>query len=412
MWTTRKHPLVAANPVPTVRLRRPHAGQLQVLREAARFNVVDCGRRWGKTEMGCNQAARIAVEGQPAGWFAPNYKLLLEAWRLIKSRLAPITARASDSDHRIELVTGGVVEAWSCDSADPARGRKYARVVIDEAAMVQNFEAVWNGAIRPTLTDLKGDAWFLSTPKGRNYFWHMFTRGQDPLEAEWRSWQMPTVTNPHIDPTEVEAARRSTPERWFAQEYLADFIDDAGMVFRGLTSICDAVQQDQAVEGHRYVIGVDWGKSEDFTVFAVLDTTMEHIVYLDRSNKVDYRIQRQRLQAVHDRFRPDRIIAEQNSIGDPIIEELRAGGMWVEPFVTTNRTKAEAIEKLALAVETQRVHVINNPVLLSEMQSFEFDRLPSGLVRYSAPEGCHDDTVMAVALAWHSHAAGRKVSVW
>lgn len=362
--------------------------------------------------MGCNQVARTAINGQPAGWFAPNYKLLLEAWRLLKSRLAPITARASDSDHRIELVTGGVVEAWSCDSSDPARGRKYARVVIDEAAMVQNFEAVWNGAIRPTLTDLKGDAWFLSTPKGRNYFWQMFTRGQDPLEAEWRSWQMPTVTNPHIDPAEVEAAKRSTPERWFAQEYLADFIDDAGMVFRGLTSICDVEMQDVAVEGHEYVFGVDWGKSEDFTVFAVLDTTTEQLVYLDRSNQVDYRIQRQRLQALNDRFKPYSIIAEQNSIGDPIIEALQDSGLWVEPFVTTNRSKAEAIEALALAVETRRLHVINDQVLLSEMQSFEFDRLPSGLIRYSAPEGCHDDTVMALALAWHACSNSLKAVVW
>jgi hypothetical protein len=109
---------------------------LKVLAEKRRFNVLDCGRRWGKTVLGIDLAAEVALSGYPVGWFAPTYKLLSEAWRDLLKVLRPYVIRANATDHRVELVTGGVVEMWSLDSEDGGRSRKYARVIIDEAAMV------------------------------------------------------------------------------------------------------------------------------------------------------------------------------------------------------------------------------------------------------------------------------------
>lgn len=293
-----------------------------------------------------------------------------------------------------------MVEFWSLDNPDAARGRKYRRVIIDEAAMIAKLMDAWNMVIRPTLADYAGDAWFLSTPKGMNGFRTMFQWGLDPNLPEWACWQMPTAANPHILKSEIEAMRKTMPERVFAQEVLAQFLDDAGGVFRRVAEAATAVAHDKAVPGAEYIVGVDWGKHTDFTVFAVLDAKSNALVYLDRFNQIDYTVQMARLQALNGRFKPVAIVAERNSMGDPLIEQAQRMGLPVLPFTTTNATKTRAIDELALAFERGDIAIIPDPVLVGELQAYEMERLPSGMMRYNAPSGMHDDTVMALAIAW------------
>ena len=211
---------------------------------------------------------------------------------------------------------------------------------------------------------------------------------------------MPTSSNPYIDPAEIEAARISTPERWFQQEYLAAFIDDAGGVFRRVVEAATAQERDRPLPGHEYVFGVDWGKLDDFTVITVLDLADRCEVFKDRFNQIDYRVQTQRLKALAERWHPRSIVAERNSMGEPLVEELQWSGLPVEGFTTTGASKAQAIEALALAFERSDLRILNDPVTISELQSYEAERLPSGAMRYGAPGGFHDDCVMSLALAW------------
>lgn len=389
----------------TIRLPRLHTGQRSIVADAARFNVLACGRRFGKTVLGLDRLIHPALAGYPVGWFGPSYKMLAEAWREAMRTLAPI-ARASIQEHRLELVTGGSVDMWSLDGPNAARGRKYKRVVIDEAAMVPDLEEAWQAAIRPTLTDYAGDAWFLSTPKGMNYFWRLFTKGDDPTQSEWRRFQRPTADNPYIETTEIEAARIDLPERTFAQEYLAQFIQDAGGVFRGVRLAATAEPSHEYIGTHSYIVGVDWGKHADFTAVAVLDASTRAMVALDRFNQIDYTLQTGRLRALADRYRPAAIVAERNSMGEAILETLERQGLPVEPFTTTAPSKKAAIEALALAIERRDLALLPDPVLLAELEAYEATRLPSGLLRYGAPSGMHDDTVMALALAWHGVTGG------
>ena len=148
-----------------------------------------------------------ALQGKPVAWFAPNYRLLAEVWRELQTRLQPVLKSFSQQDRRLELHGGGTIEMWSLGSPDSGRGRKYATVIVDEAATVRDLEEAWH-SIRPMLTDLQGEAWFLSTPKGMNYFKALYDRGQDPERPDWASWQMPTGENPHIDP------RKSKRRAW------------------------------------------------------------------------------------------------------------------------------------------------------------------------------------------------------
>lgn len=364
--------------------------------------MVDVGRRAGKTVLGLNRCADPAVMRYPVGWFSPTYKMLIEVWREAVRMLAPITARRSVQERRIELTTGGVLEFWSLDTPDVARGRKYKRVIVDEAAMVPALMDAWQYAVRPTLADMQGDAWFLSTPKGRNAFWQMWQWGQDPMFSDWQSWQMPSSVNPKLAPSELEELQRTLPERVYQQEILAAFLEDGGAVFRRITQAATAIKQDSAQAQHQYAFGVDWGKANDYTVVTVLDITTSEIVAIDRFNQIDYVVQVGRLRGMVNRFKPTAIVAERNSIGEPLIEQLQREGMPVVPFTTTNATKTAAIDALALAFERGDIRIINDATLIAELQAFEMEKLPSGMLRYSAPDNMHDDMVISLALAWQS----------
>jgi hypothetical protein len=381
-------------------LPAPHPGQAMIIQQAKRFNVVCCGRRWGKTVLGMDRLIRPALEGKPVAWFSPSNKSMADTWRELQSRLAPVISEKNEQEKRLVLLSGGSIDLWSLDSPGAGRGRKYALVVIDEAAFVSALDEAWQQSIRPTLTDLRGSAWFLSTPDGMNYFKTLYDLGQDPTKEDWASWQMPTTDNPCIDRTEIEAARQDLTESVFNQEYLAMFVNWEGSVFRRVSEAATAVPRQQPEAGHEYVIGCDWGRSNDYTVLLVLDTTARAVVAMDRSNRVDYAVQCGRLKALSELWRPAQIIAEQNGIGQAVIEQLSRDGVTIQSFTTTNASKAQAIDTLALAFERREIRILNDPVLVSELVAYQAERLPSGQTRYTAPSGQHDDTVMALVMAW------------
>jgi len=132
----------------------------------------------------------------------------------------------------------------------------------------------------------------------------------------------------------------------------------------------------------------------------VLDLTTREVVALDRSNQLDYLLQADRLTVLAERFRVSLIIAEDNSIGNPIASFLAQRSLPVYRWTASNATKAQVIQALALAFEQRTIRVPDDPVLVGELQAYQAERLPSGMVRYSAPQGHHDDCVMALALAW------------
>jgi hypothetical protein len=125
------------------------------------------------------------------------------------------------------------------------------------------------------------------------------------------------------------------------------------------------------------------------------------MVDMDRFNQIDWQLQRGRVKAMADKWRARTILAESNSIGEPNIEALRDMGLCVDSFATTPASKPGLIDALALAIENKEIGILDDPVLISELQAYEMERLPGGSFRYSAPEGGHDDTVIGLALAWH-----------
>lgn len=391
---------------PTIQINAsPHPGQRMVHLHDARFKVLAAGRRWGKTRLGVNECLDIAGQGGRAWWVAPNYKMSEVGWRPLRRIGQRIGAEVRKVDRQVILANGGEVSVRSADNPDTLRGEGLDFVVVDECAFVP--EEAWTEALRPALSDRQGRAIFISTPKGRNWFWRLWQRGQvnDP---EWMSWRLPTSDNPYIPQAEIDAARASLPELTFRQEYLAEFLEGEGTVFRNIAACIhapDATPKDH--EGHRIIIGVDWGKQADYTAISVGCADCRREVWRDRFNQIDYTFQRGRLRSICDRWSPVGILAESNAMGEPIIEELQREGLPVQGFATTAGTKPPLIENLALALERGEWQFQPDPIWTAELEAYERTVQPeTGRSKYGSPSGLHDDTVMARALMlWHASRA-------
>lgn len=385
-------------------VRGLHTAQREIFASPARFRVVSAGRRFGKTRLGVILGYCAAATGHRMWWVAPTFPVSSIAWRSLRqtARVFP-GSEVHESDRRIELPGGGWIQVKSADNPDSLRGEGLDLAIMDEAAFVA--EAAWQESIRPALSDYAGRALFISTPAGRNWFWRLYQGAGEPGQTDWARWQFPTSANPYIAAAEIEAARASLPERIFQQEYLAQFLEGGAGVFRRVQEAATATPQDKPVSGHTYAFGLDWGKLNDFTAVTVIDLDTRELVCMDRFSRIDYVTQRARVQALAETFKPYVVVAEQNSMGEPLIEELCRMDLPVQPFVTTNLSKSRAIDSLALAFEKGNLKILNDPVLIGELQAFEATRLPGGLMRYAAPEGMHDDCVMSLALAFQGLAA-------
>ena len=379
----------------TVELRERHAGQAEVVDSAKRFNVLMCGRRFGKTALGVDLACEAALDGLTVAWLAPSYKLLDEAWRELVTTLQSVDGMdKNEQQKRLTLPTGGVIECWSLDGEDPARGRKYHLAIIDEAGLVPRLAHIWNAAIRPTLADERGGAWFLGTPKGVGDFSALWNMGQDLHSEEWKSWRMPTASNPFIDAAEIEAMRLSMPELTFQQEILGLPVD-SGEHPIGLEHIAACLSP--LSEAEPAVWGVDLARAVDFTVAVGLDAG-GHVCRLERW-KAPWGVTRSRVASIVGRETIAYI--DSTGVGDPIVEDLQRDGVKAVASIFTARSKQQWVEGLIAGIQQHRIHYPDG-WLRGELESLTAERTALG-TRYTAPEGLHDDGVMALALAWFGY---------
>ena len=325
-----------------------HSAQMRIYESPARFRVVSAGRRFGKTMLATAECLQVAMAGGRAWWVSPTYRMSEVGWRPLR-RTAALTPGATvrKVDREIILPGGGMVGVRSADNPDALRGEGLDFVVMDEAAYIQ--QEAWSEALRPALSDRLGRALFISTPRGRNWFWDIHLRGQS--DPDWKSWTFPTSANPFIEATEIEAARSMLPEIIFRQEYLAEFVDSEGAVFRRIQEAAVLEQLEQPEPNHQYVAGVDVAASIDYTVVTVLDVAERKEVYKERFNRVDYPVLVDRLANVFNRWGLYGMTIEANGIGQPVIDYMGKRNIPVIPFTTTSATKQTIIQDLQSAFE-------------------------------------------------------------
>jgi hypothetical protein len=391
-----------------IALPRLRPDQSEILLDPAKIKVLAAGRRWGKTVLGAVAAVIEGMAGNAVAWIVPSYKLGRPLWRQVEAAVRPMAhwgVTINRAERTVEFPTGGRLGIYSGDSDDCGiRGEAFHGVIIDEAAMMP--EIAWTDAIQPTLADHDGWAILISTPKGHNWFHREYLRGRSDGEV-WKSWNAPTSANPSPQIRKAaEQARERMPDRTYRQEWLAQFVEASGIVFRNISACLYHKNLEETAadhENHRIVLGVDWAQTIDYTAFSVYCSDCRREVELDRFNSVAWSVQQARLQRLFEKWKAKDVLAELNSIGSPNVEALRKEGLPVIGFQTSPQSKPQLIQDLVLAFEREQAKWIDDPQATAELESYEaVINRTNGYITYSAPKGAHDDTVMARALAFRA----------
>ncbi|MFY7937719.1 MAG: terminase large subunit domain-containing protein [Flavobacterium sp.] len=365
----------------------PHINQKNILECDSRFIVLMCGRRFGKSELSQIKLIKTAAFGQQVAYITPTYKLAKTFFsRLSKALPFP----CNQSDLKIQFPNNGSVEFFTGERLDNLRGRKFHGVIIDEASFIPNLESGWLNSIRPTLTDYKGWAVFLSTPRGKNFFYSLFLKGEAG-EKDWKSFKYTTYHNPYIDPLEIEDAKRQLPHAVFEQEYLANPMENASNPF-GIEFINRCIKP--LSQNPVAVYGIDIAKSYDWTVIIGLDSE-GNTAYFKRFQK-DWHSTKQEILNLEKKP----VLIDSTGVGDPIYEDLQREGMNIQGLKFTQVSKQQLMTGLQTAIQTQRIGFPLGTIV-NELEVFEYQYTATG-VKYSAPSGFHDDAVMALALAYNN----------
>ena len=213
----------------------PYDYQCEVHADTHRFRLLVGGRRVGKSKLAMQELLKhcLSLPDQLCWWVAPTYKdareIGFEEFMAYADVLAPALESIHQSLLRVRFINGSTIYFKGSDKFDSLRGRGLNFCVIDEAAFCH--EDTWKKAIRPALSDKQGRALFTSTPNGRNWYWELYQYACHERSKHWSAYHWPTWNNPLITEEDLDAAKQELSNVDFRQEYGAEFITKAGLVY-------------------------------------------------------------------------------------------------------------------------------------------------------------------------------------
>jgi len=233
--------------------------QRKVADDQARFRVLVTGRRFGKTTLAIRELCYTArIPGRVCWYVAPSYRQAKQiAWVKLKKILQDLrwVNKINEAELTVSLKNGSRICLRGADNPDSLRGVGIDFLVLDECADIQ--ESAFTEVLRPTLSDTKGNALFIGTPKGMNWFYDLYQRGQTQTEEEWSSYQFTTLDGGWVEPEEIEQARKDLDVKTFRQEYQATWENYSGVIYN--FSIKDNVRDFQEPLDNNIIhIGMDF----------------------------------------------------------------------------------------------------------------------------------------------------------
>lgn len=357
-----------------------------------RISIIEASTKSGKT-VGCmvwlTEQAMMGRPGRNYWWVAPIYAQAKIAFRRLKRGLPPKVYTPNESELTLTLANGTVIWFKGADKPDSLYGEDVYAAVIDEASRCK--DEAWH-AVRSTLTQTRGPLRIIGNVKGRKNWAYQLARKAQAGEpgmhyAKITAWD--AVEGGVLDRQEIEDARAQLPENVFNELYLAEASDDGGNPF-GIAAIQACVAPLSSADPS--VWGWDLAKSTDWTVGIALDAQGSAC-----------RVSRWQApwEVTTDRIIADtartRALVDSTGVGDPILERLQKGRPWFEGYTFSAPSKQRLMEGLAVAIQRREITFPEGPVK-TELEAFEYVYTRTG-VKYSAPEGMHDDCVCALALA-------------
>lgn len=382
----------------------PHEGQIPIIEayiEGKREILWVSGRRSGKSiNLGFICSLECMLPQRKIWIVAPDYNLAKKVFaylvNFIGKTFEPNEYKVGTKPGmHIIFSNGTIVECKSGDNPNSLIGDEVDLLIIDEAAVMASD--VYELYLYAATIMRKGTTIFISTPRRKNWF---FRKYHDLLnDPRGFTLKTPSWINPLVTQEEMDIARKKMPENIFKQEMEAEFLDEGAGVFRKYNeAVIDDIYK-EPVPGHKYLIGADIARVNDYTVITVVDRSNHNVVYWERFNKVDWALVGERIANVARKYNNARVTIDSTGLGNPVAENIKRKGVIVEDFKFNNTSKKELVEKLSLFFDNEAIFIPREKALIEELDVFGCELMENGTVKYGAPNGSHDDCVYSLALA-------------
>lgn len=330
---------------------------------------------------------------------------------LFKYTPAEVLVKRNESELILEYVTGSIMGVKGADHPDSLRGPNPMLVILDEVYLMK--PEIWTEIIAPiAYANPQMEVWFVGTPKPIGAFWHeLYVEAERRMKAGDPDWFAMTLDAEHsgiLEPEALRQAQETMPAAAYEQEFLVKWLGDKAAVFRGVNFCVDNKLKLSEVYDTRfsYQFGIDLAQRVDWTVNIGINKQNHHVEIFDRYNQIDYPLQKARIEAMLRRFGNPVANVDATGVGEPVVQDLAARGLNINGIKITEVEKRNLITNLAIWIEQRKIKFPPIPELISELNLFGYEVLEtktgSGLqrkIRYGAPEGFHDDCVLALALA-------------
>ena len=368
--------------------------QQNILDSNARYTITAASTKTGKTASHIiwlfEQALNLKIN-QSVWWVAPVYQQAEIAFRRMKAQVSdPNFFTSNESKLVLTTPIGSRIEFKSAEKPDNLYGDDVYAAVFDEASRAR--EDSWY-ALRSTLTATQGKCKLIGNVKGKKNWFYKLGEKAKAGEANMEYFKITAydaVNEGILNHEEVEQAKKDLPDYIFKELYLADPADDNSNHF-GYDNIEKCIIP--TLSGTPVCYGIDLAKYTDWTVVIGLNED-GNVAHFDRF-QMDWS---QTLQKIKTTIGNTPAFIDSTGVGDPIVEQLQKEHPRIKGFKFTSQSKQQLIEGLVVAVQSQTIRFPNN-VIADEMRNFEFEYTRTG-VRYTAPQGLHDDCVMSLALAY------------
>lgn len=299
----------------------------------------------------------------------------------------------NETNLQIKLVNGSIIQLIGADNIDRVVGTNPIGVIFSEYSLMK--PNVWE-FIRPILAENGGWAGFIFTPRGMNHAWKLLQVALANPQ-EWYVSVLGVKNTQAIGQDVLDQERKEMPQVLYDQEYNVQFIEGASAVFKGVDNIVDDTFE--LKNTHRYRLGVDLAKANDFTVITPFDLMTFKVGKPERFNQIDYNLQKSKIEAQYFKHFKPQIYIDSTGVGEPIYDDLRQRQLNVEPYHFTEQSRRDLLVNLALLIEQGKITIPYDEQLIAELKSFQYVVTERGKVRMEVPDGTHDDMVMSLALA-------------
>lgn len=378
--------------------------QQSIFNSKARIVSAVKGRRFGFTRGAANNTIGGALSGkyQKGLWVDTvnsNIERYVERYFIPHLKRLPSNLWSWRKQQKILTIRDFYMDFRSVDNPENIEGFGYDYMILNEAGIILKNEYLWQNAIRPMMWDYKCQAFIGGTPKGKNAFYDLAARGHDPDQPQFETFHFTSFDNPYVPQSIIREDILSMPQLVVKQEIYAEFLEDTGVVFRGVKAI--AILQPKPPEiNHIYIIGCDLAKLTDYTVITVYDRTNNEQVFQMRFNHLEYPFIRSKIAEVSRKYNKALVMLDSTGVGEPTYDDLSRAGVPVEPIHFTNELKKQMIEKLANWIEMRNLKMLQLDETIQELNNFTYDiSEKTDRVHYGAPIGFHDDIVISHALA-------------